>query len=40
MINTFAVPQTVSIVSFAAFFVHALDGNNGRWEATITMGVV
>jgi hypothetical protein len=39
-INTFAVPQTVSIVSFAAFFVHALDGDNGRWEATITMGVV
>jgi hypothetical protein len=39
-IITFAVPQSVSIVAFAAFFVHGLDDDNGRREVTTTMGVV
>jgi hypothetical protein len=40
-INTFTVPQTVSIVSFAAFFVHGLvDDDYGRWIAMTTMVVV
>jgi hypothetical protein len=39
-IITFAVPQSISIVAFAAFIVHGLDDNNVRQEATTTMGVV
>jgi hypothetical protein len=39
-IITFAVPQSISIVDFAAFFVHGLDDNDGRREAMTTMGVV
>jgi hypothetical protein len=40
MIIMFAVPQTVSIVDFAALFVHGLDDDNRRREAATTMGVV
>jgi hypothetical protein len=40
VIITFAVPQTISIVDFAALFIHGLDDDDGRREATTTMGVV